>query len=971
MIKKTISLSMINDKSPMSVHEIEPVNLQYSLNEDLAIDLEGMISDFAYLSNSSCVFIDYSDNTAPKRADLNDLNLIEQLDDGFKGLLKIYTTDSACTKQEVFELKSSTGARVVCLPVFLTNRIYGFVVYGGYFLDTDDLKDDNTITLKIADLNKYRAIRFTKILSSQLNSTFDLKEKIKENIKATEELNLQKSFFENLFENSPNAIVILDNKDRVIKINREFERLFEYTREEADSKLINDLIVPENFKSEGEGATKDAAEGKIIELTTIRQTKSGKQIHVEVSGKPVLLGDNQVAVHAIYRNLSEQVWNQKRQQIMLEISEILNSASTSIEMIHKIGDQLAPIIGSGQLFLDLISPNKKGFRSFQQGENDYKKIQFRESLSYAVLKEKEVCCIVDDKVEETVSLNKLKISTCPKMWLGFPLIDKGLILGVFGVCSLKNSTKLNKESLELLEVLSKQLAAGVIKKKSELELKMLHGSMEQSPASIIITDLNGDIEYVNPKFCSISGYSSQELIGKNPRILKSGFTPNEVYEKMWATISKGNEWTGEFLNVRKNKELYWERASITAINDEFGNITHYLAIKEDISKSKKFEKDLLEAKNKAEESDRLKTAFLANMSHELRTPLNAVIGFSNLCNDSMSIGELMEFVNLINRSGNQLLGIIEDILSFTLIDGGGMRLVEEEFLMINFLEEIKKQAREKQIQKNKERLKLRFSPDPNYNRILVKTDFQRLLQVVLNLFGNGLKFTNEGFVEFGYRLLGDQIKLYIKDSGVGIEKEKKDVIFDRFRQADDSITRTFGGTGMGLAISKKIVDMLGGIIEVESDKNEGSTFSVVLNCVISKTEKTVNKMYDEKDEVKVEKTILVAEDESSNYRLIQAILKRNNFKVIRAENGEEAMNMCAEDASIDLVLMDIRMPLMNGMEATKEIKKIRPNLPIIAQTAYAMDGDKDKAIEQGFDDYVSKPIRKDILIEKIKLFLKL
>ena len=241
----------------------------------------------------------------------------------------------------------------------------------------------------------------------------------------------------------------------------------------------------------------------------------------------------------------------------------------------------------------------------------------------------------------------------------------------------------------------------------------------------------------------------------------------------------------------------------------------------------------MESKNRAEESDRLKSAFLANMSHELRTPLNAVIGFSNLCDSSLSMTEILEFVGLINKSGNQLLGIIEDILNFTSIESESFQVGEEEFFMSNFIEDVKKMSKEKQIQKNKERLGIQFKADDNYSRVLVKSDYQRLLQVVTNLMKNALKFTNEGIIEFGYKVDGEDLFLYVKDSGVGIEKEKKEVVFDRFRQADDAITRTFGGTGLGLAISKKIMDMLGGTIEIESELNVGSTFTLRLNCVIS------------------------------------------------------------------------------------------------------------------------------------------
>ncbi|MGQ1910427.1 PAS domain S-box protein [Marinifilum sp. RC60d5] len=963
---------MIDNCASIPEWEVQKFNLKSLKIKDTSMDIEDILCDFSYLSNCSSLFIDFESNTISKVCNIDVSEFINKTAKTFDDLFSELLKKSSSQKQGFIELRSPNGTRTICIPIILRKMVYGFFVYGNYNLESDieDGVDLNSLTVlseKAAALNLNRAMRFVKLATSQLNSALNLREQVEKNKEASEEIRLQKTFFENLFENSPEAIIILNNQDRIIRVNREFERLFEYTQAEAEFKYINDLIVPSNFKLEGQDATISAAKGEVVDITTVRQTKSGKQIHVQVLGKPVMLDNDQISVYAIYRNISEHVWNQKRQLIMLEISEILNSSQTSIRMIHRIGKKLAPIIGSGKLFLELIAPDKRGFRAYSLDSPNYENIEFAKSLSFLVLKHKKKYHLKGDEIGELIKENTINVTVVPKMWLGLPLINEGVVLGVFGISSDIDYSDLNPESVKLLELAVVQLAAGVAKKKREIELKMLNTSMEQSPASIVITNREGCIEYVNPKFCQISGYSAKEAIGKNPRFLKSGFTAKEVYVQMWEHLVKGEEWVCEFLNVKKNRELFWERASFSAIKDEYGKITHYVAVKEDITERKKFEKDLLEAKNKAEESDRMKSAFLANVSHELRTPLNAVIGFSNLCNDSMQIDEILEFVQLINKSGNQLFGIIEDILNFTMIESGGMAKSETEFLMINFFEEVKKQAIEKQRLENKDRLELKFTIPANFKKILVKTDFQRLLHVVMNLFKNGLKFTNEGVVEFGYYVSDGSLKLYVKDTGVGIEKDKKDIIFEKFRQVDDTITRTFGGTGMGLAISKKIMDMLGGKIEVESEPNSGSTFTLILDCILSKESI-------EQEEVKKEdkeySTILVAEDEISNYRLIEAILKRSKYKVIRAENGAEAIRICKEIKEIDLILMDMRMPEVDGMEATIEIKKFRPNLPIIAQTAYAMNGDKNKVLDFGCDDYISKPIKRELLISKLKSFIK-
>ncbi|MFA9370392.1 MAG: PAS domain S-box protein [Labilibaculum antarcticum] len=980
---------MLKNINSLSGSEIALTDSVLHHFQDIPIpnNFNSLLDEFSSLSGCPCLFMDFKDryvhSSDCKAMTLLDSELAKNSNSFFADIFRMKPERD----DECIELVYGNHARGVFVPVKIKGVVLGYFVYGQFIENTDSLalkiekglqltKDEieESKLLKIlsrAEIedNIYKSIRFLKGITSQLEMSYDLKNEIRKNQEIANQLRIQKTFFENLFDHSPEAIVILDNEDKVIQANQEFLRLFEYSLEEIKLKEINDLIVPERFKEEGKKATKFASDGKMIDMTTIRQTKSGRQIHVQVLGKPIVLDDSQLAVYGIYRNLTQQVWNQKSQQIMHRISEILNSSMNTVEMIGKIGEELEQVVGAGKLFLELIAPNGRSLRSFTEKDEDFKAINYSESLSSAVIRGRKMLYLTGSQISEAVLKNKLTLEQIPKNWLGIPLISEDKVLGVFGVSTFIDGSEMNLESIKLLEVLSIQLAAGTVKKKKDNELRMLHRSMEQSPASIVITDLNGDIEYVNPKFCNISGYSLKEVIGKNPRILKSGITPDETYKEMWQAVLAGEEWGGEFLNVKKNKELYWERANFSPIKNEYGKITHIVSVKEDITEAKYFEKELLESKNRAEESDRLKSAFLANMSHELRTPLNAVIGFSNLCDDSLSITEILEFVGLINKSGNQLLGIIEDILSFTSIESQSFQIGEEEFFMFNFIEDVKKMSKEKQVQENKERLGLQFKIDENYSSILVKSDYQRLLQVVTNLIKNAFKFTNEGVVEFGYKVDGEELSLHIKDSGVGIEKEKKDIIFDTFRQADNSITRTFGGTGLGLAISKKIMDMLGGTIEVESEPNVGSTFTLRLNCVISKTDSKKELNNTNGMQTSNSPLILVAEDEISNFKLIEAILKRNSYEVIRAENGEEAVEMCKHNSNIRLVLMDIRMPIMDGLIATKKIKSFNPNLPIIAQTAYAMDGDENKAKEEGCDDYISKPIKKDLLLEKIKAFI--
>jgi len=365
-------------------------------------------------------------------------------------------------------------------------------------------------------------------------------------------------------------------------------------------------------------------------------------------------------------------------------------------------------------------------------------------------------------------------------------------------------------------------------KKFELQIQKLTESIEQSPSTIVITDIYGTIEYVNPKFSEITGYSKKEAIGQNPRILKSGEMPGEVHQQLWETILSGNVWRGELLNRKKNGELYWEWATITSIKNELGVITNYIAIKEDISLRKEMEKDLIIAKEKAEESDRLKSAFLANMSHEIRTPLNSIIGFSELLADTDFVDDQKnEFIHHIIVNGNNLLNIISDIVDISKIESGEITIRKTEIRVKNLLDEIRNmhltQAKEKLIELHW----TCFCPKSE-TEIFVVADKERLHQIFNNLISNALKFTSEGFIELGCKQLSNLIEFHVKDTGIGISPEFQEIIFDRFRQVDATYTRKYGGNGLGLAISKNLVELMGGKIRVESELGKGSTFFFTL-----------------------------------------------------------------------------------------------------------------------------------------------
>ncbi|MCD6201919.1 MAG: PAS domain S-box protein [Bacteroidales bacterium] len=511
--------------------------------------------------------------------------------------------------------------------------------------------------------------------------------------------------------------------------------------------------------------------------------------------------------------------------------------------------------------------------------------------------------------------------------------------------------------------------------KYEKQLKVLSSAVDHSPASVVITDRKGNIEYVNPKFTEVTGYTPEEAIGSNPRILKSGNLPDSFYKTLWHTITQGNEWRGEFENKKKNGELFWELASISGIKNEKGEIVYYVAIKEDITERKKAELELTKAKERAEESDRLKTAFLANMSHEIRTPLNAIIGFANILqSDQLEEKQKEEYFSLINLSSQSLLKLIDDIIDVAKIEAKHIRIASHSFDLNELLDELYVYfQKEKTLHKGQVRLLLTRPFDQEFR---IVADAIRVKQVLSNLLGNAIKFTKKGSVEFGYSLTEKKtIKFFVKDTGVGVPEDKQKVIFDRFRQVDDSYTREFSGTGLGLWISKNLAELMGGDISVESEEGKGSTFYFVLplqeNIEIPGIVEKKTETEEEQKSVSdwSTKKVLIAEDNESNFEYLKAILSVKKAVVIRAMNGLDVLEKVKTHENVDVVLMDIQMPELNGYEATRLLKKMYPDITVIAQTAFAMSEDRKKALDAGCDGYIAKPIQPHKLITLLEKFM--
>jgi PAS domain S-box-containing protein len=514
------------------------------------------------------------------------------------------------------------------------------------------------------------------------------------------------------------------------------------------------------------------------------------------------------------------------------------------------------------------------------------------------------------------------------------------------------------------------------KEKAEESEKKLHlayyyarSLIEASLDPLVTINAEGKITDVNEATIKVTELSRDELIGTD---FSDYFTEPEKAKIGYLKVLEQGLVIDYPLTIRQSENKFVDVLYNGSIfHDEQGNVLGVFATARDITERKKAEKELIKAKERAEESDRLKSAFLANMSHEIRTPMNGILGFAELLKESRLSGEeQQEYIGIIEKSGKRMLNIINDIIDISKIESGQMHVNMNESTINEQIDYIyaffKPEAEAKGLAfyiKN---------ALPTKESIIV-TDREKVFAILTNLVKNAIKYSDKGTIELGYQRKGDYLEFFVKDTGIGIPNDRQGVIFERFIQADIGDKRAFEGAGLGLAISRAYVEMLGGKIWLESEAGIGSTFYFSLPYNFKMEEKVTTEkdgsatQIDNPDE---KLTILIADDDDTSRKLISIAVKKISKVVLEVKTGFEAVELCRKNPDIDLVLMDLKMPGLNGYGATRQIREFNKDVVIVAQTAYGLFGDKEKAIDAGCDDYISKPVNLTELKDLIQKYFK-
>ncbi len=811
--------------------------------------------------------------------------------------------------------------------------------------------------------------------------------------KSKTQLQQETTFLNELIKASPEAIVVTDKNHKIRRINPAFTKLYGYKEDEIAGTDVNLLLAKKDSYKTALDISDKVSQGQQVSMESVRYHKDGHPIPVSILGAPVYVEGEQVAIYGIYHDISNRLKFQ---------NDLLRNQQELAMLMHNMPGIIYKCKYDLQWTMTYLSTGCKSLTGYKESELINNNVTSFESLIYP------------EDTQQVAKIVKMAIEN-DNPWEAIYRI-KTKHKGIIWVREIGHAVKNNAGITEYLEGFISDyteqhkayeyksalfdISDASIKSNTSQELyKSIHNRLssiiDTRNLFIALYDQDNDsirLVYIADEKDSFGEFpAGKTLTGHMIKEGKSLLTDERHIQKLFEqgkidmVGSACESWLGVPL---QNNDMVIGAIVVQSYEKGFTYTLEDQQLLEFVSEHIaqaiqriNYEENLKKAKEQAEESDTLKSAFLANMSHEIRSPMNAILGFAELLRDDDADPELAkEYINIVINRSKDLMGLIDEIIDLSKIDAGIFKLNESDILVNELLGELHAFYQLEKIKRNREQLDIRLSIPPGYDNLTMYIDVPRINQVINNLVINAMKFTNHGHIEIGYEIQSSSIKFYIEDTGIGIAQSKQSVIFERFRQVDESHTREYQGTGLGLSIAKAILERMGGRIWVKSAPMKGSTFFFTIP--LPDTKKKAFTAIETPEEIPATESdtakvttkgsrnprVLIAEDDFTNFRFLETLLRLRKIDSLHAENGEQAIEMVKDNPDIDLVLMDVRMPQMDGLEATRRLRKDGYELPVIAQTANAMSDDRQMAFEAGCTDYLPKPIKKDQLFRMIEKY---
>lgn len=759
-----------------------------------------------------------------------------------------------------------------------------------------------------------------------------------------------------LMDNVPEQIYFKDTEGKFLRVNQSVANRFQLKRPiEAIGKSDFDFFAYEHANWAFNVEKEIIATGKpVIDIEEYQTWPDGRITWVSTSKMPLLNNNGEIiGTFGVSRDITSRKQAEEALRKSEELFRLVVDATNDAIWDWNLGTQKSYFSDNYYTMLG-YTPGE-----FESGYDSWKSLVHPDDIKWVeILTSK----LIKENQSEIILEFRMRMKDGGYKWIHSigKIIErdsKGNPLRIIGVHEDITERKKNEEAVKLERAYFEQL-------------------FESSPEGVVILDVKDKVIRCNREFTKIFGYTNDEAVGRQINDL---IVPRDLADEglsLTHLVAKGNQIMRETIRMRKNGSTVHVSILGKPIHFEGGQIAVY-GIYRDISDRKLVEEELVRknyeieaqneeyrvlneelqlAKDKAEESDRLKSAFLANMSHEVRTPMNGIIGFTQLlANSPVQQPEFNQYLGVIESCGNQLLTIINDLIDISKIEANQLTISESE---VNINQVMQKQYLLFLQKANGLGVELTFQTSLPDDSCTILTDGARLQQVLSNLIGNALKFTTKGSITFGYTVKSNKIEFFVSDTGIGIPKAQQGYVFERFRQVENPLTAIVGGTGLGLAISKALVNLMGGEISVESEPNVGSNFYFTIpnKSVLFSRSEVVEVSQMGNITVPKGKKVLIAEDDEFNFMYVREMLNELNVDYVRVVNGAEAYDAVMNDSSIDLLLLDLKMPVMDGYEAARKIRQVNTKIPIIAQTAYAFSSDREKSLHAGCNDYISKPI---------------